>query len=376
MNTTIKWILGVVVLAILVWVGVSMSDKSPVETGPIKIGVIMPLSGDAAAYGEPITNGLRLAEKEINESGGVDGRLVQLIYEDGKCNGKDAASAAQKLINVDGVKFIIGGVCSGEVFGYAPITNAAKVLSITPGGSAPDIATLGDYVFRNSTNDASRGVIMADYVKSLYTKVAFITEKTDYTAGLRDSFGARATEIGLQIVADEELAGDSSDFRSALSKIKASGAEILFINVQTEANLIRIAEQARTLGITVPFISSELNSPTVAQAGPFIDGIVMAVAPGLATNGKASAFLRAYKQMFGEEPIYAFYTAAAYDDLNLFVQGIEKYGENTDKVKDYLYGVNYDGAIGRYSFDRNGDITGVSFVLQRAENGSFVDLKI
>jgi branched-chain amino acid transport system substrate-binding protein len=67
MNTATKWILGIVALAVIVWIGMSMSDKAPTETGPIKIGFIGPLSGDAAAYGEPISNGLRLAEKEIND---------------------------------------------------------------------------------------------------------------------------------------------------------------------------------------------------------------------------------------------------------------------------------------------------------------------
>jgi branched-chain amino acid transport system substrate-binding protein len=79
-------------------------------------------------------------------AGGIDGRPVEVIYEDSKCSGSDAASAAQKLVSIDGVKFIVGGVCSSEVYGYTPITNAAEVLTITPGGSAPGISELGDYV--------------------------------------------------------------------------------------------------------------------------------------------------------------------------------------------------------------------------------------
>jgi len=369
-----KWILGIVILAVLVWVGMSISNKAPAETGPIKIGAIMALTGDSAALGQPITNGIRLAEKEINENGGIGGRPLQIIYEDGKCNGKDAASAAQKLVSVDGVKFIVGAFCSSEVFGYAPVTNAAKVLTITPGGSAPDISTLGDYVFRNSTNDGGRGVVLADYTKNNYEKIAFITEKTDYTLGQRKAFGARADEIGLQIVADEELTSDTPDYRSALTRIKATDAEVMFINVQTEATLIRIAQQARALGITLPFIASELNSPAVAAAGDFLDGTIMAVAPGLATGERATKFLSAYKEAFGEDPLYTYYTGAAYDAVYLFAQGIERYGEDTDKIKDYLYNVEYDGTIGRYSFDENGDVAGVGFVLQRLENGQFVNL--
>ncbi len=369
----ILWILGIIVVAIAIVYAV---DKKSAETEPIKIGMIMPLSGDAAAYGEVISKGVILAAKQINDDGGVNGKMIEIISEDGKCSGKDAASAAQKLVNVDKVKFIIGGVCSGEVFGYAPITNAAGVVTITPGGSNPDISNLGDYVFRLSTNDATRGVMMADYVAKSYKKIAFITEQTDYAKGLKIVFEKRAGEIGLPIVASEEFASGAKDFRSLLGKIKESGSDIIFLNVQTEGTLIRLADQARTLGLTQQFIGSELNGPVVVAGGKNVEGIIMAVAPGLATKGKAKVFSDAFKTVYGTEPAYGFYVAAAYDSLHLFADAIRAHGTDPVKVKDYIYSSkNREGAVGTYSFDQNGDVTGVGFVLQKLVSGKFVDIK-
>ncbi len=74
----------------------------------INIGVIAPLSGPAATYGEDVSHGLKYVAKTINEAGGIDGQEINLIFEDGKCNGKDATTAVQKLINVDGVQAIAG----------------------------------------------------------------------------------------------------------------------------------------------------------------------------------------------------------------------------------------------------------------------------
>ena len=113
-----KIIIGIVVI-ILIVVGISYFGKNssqPTSQEPIKIGFIGSLSGDAASYGETEKNTTELALEEINSKGGINGRVVNIVYEDGKCNGKDATNAVQKLINIDKVKIIFGGTCSAETF--------------------------------------------------------------------------------------------------------------------------------------------------------------------------------------------------------------------------------------------------------------------
>src|SRR3989338_295532 len=134
------------------------------QQGTYKIGVMLPLTGDGAAYGLPIQKSIKIALDEVNAKGGVNGRMLEPVYEDSKCNPKDGNAAAQKLVNVDKVKVIIGGVCSGETMGAAPITEANKVILISPSATSPDITDKGgDFVFRLSPSDAFAGVVASDY---------------------------------------------------------------------------------------------------------------------------------------------------------------------------------------------------------------------
>lgn len=374
-----KIILAIILLIVIVWVVVANTKKGPADVvtqEPIKIGVIMPLSGDAAAYGEPVNNGVKLAAQELNAADGIGGRQIELIIEDGKCNGKDAATAAQKLVSVDKVKYIIGGVCSSEVLGYAPITNTAGVLTISPGATNPKVSEAGDFVFRTALNDGARGVLIADYALKIAKKPALINEKTDFAQGLKESFMARAGEVGLKIVANEDFASDIKDFRAVLTKIKQSGADLIFINTQAPAGLVRIAQQARELGITAPFVASEFNSPEVIAGGKNTEGLVVVVAPELAAEGKAKSLVESYKTTYGKDISFPFYVAAAYDDLHLIANAITNVGDDPIKVKDFLYGLkDYDGTIGKISFDKNGDMTGVGFIFQKLENGKFVNIQ-
>src|SRR3989344_5259538 len=182
------WALVVIVILTLLftWGG----DKVPKETGPIKVGVIAPLTGDAAAYGEPLTNIVKMAVEEVNNAGGVDGRTIELVIEDGKCNGKDGGSATQKLVNVDGVKVILGGFCSSESLAAIPIAEAAKVLVLSAGSSSPDLTGASPYFFRNYPSDSAQGKVLAQiaYNDKGWKKVAFLQEQTDYAVGIYKAF--------------------------------------------------------------------------------------------------------------------------------------------------------------------------------------------
>lgn len=362
-----------VIIVIVIIIAVSGGKET--ESAPIKIGFIGPLTGDASAFGEPIMNGLKMAEKEINDAAGTDGQKIQIIYEDGKCSGTDATSAVQKLINIDKVKFIIGGICSGELLSFGPVAEQAHVLVISPGATNPSISQLGDYIFRNVPSDALRGTALANYAAKSYKKVAVISEQSDYAQGIEKTFLAQASTTGLTIVANEDFAPTANDFRTLVSKIKQSAPEIILLNPQTPANLVKIAKQIRDLGIKAPIITSEFNDPTVLNAGAATEGIVISVAPGLAANGKAAQLLSNYKTMFGKDAAYPFYVGAAYDGLHMYLDGIKQFGEDPTKVKDYLYSLkDYDGTIGKYSFDKDGELVGIGFIFQKITDGKAVDL--
>src|SRR3989338_615073 len=151
--------------------------------GTIKIGFIGPLTGAAVSYGTDMLHAVQMRVEEVNAAGGINGRIVELVTEDGRCTGNDAASAAQKLIHVDKVVAVIGGACSSETLGAAPVAETAKVVQISPISSAPDIKDAGDFVFRTIPSDAKTGISTAAYiVEQGYRGVAMVSENTDYAA--------------------------------------------------------------------------------------------------------------------------------------------------------------------------------------------------
>jgi branched-chain amino acid transport system substrate-binding protein len=151
----------IVAIAVIAIFAKKPADKEIALKGDtVKIGFIGPLSGEAASYGESMRQGVELAVEQINSKGGIGGKKIEMIYEDGKCAGKDAASAAQKLVSVDQVKFIVGAGCSGETIAAAPIVEPAKVLTLSPVSSNATISTMGDYIFRNHPSDNDAGTML------------------------------------------------------------------------------------------------------------------------------------------------------------------------------------------------------------------------
>lgn len=165
MTTNTKWIIGaiaiIIIVLLIVLTGGNGGDRAE---GPIKLGFIGPLTGDVASIGEPSLVAAQIAVDEINEEGGINGQPIQLISEDGKCTGVAAANAAQKLVNVDKVIAIIGGLCSGETLAIAPIAEAGKVPTISTCASSPEISTAGDYSFRVYPSDNYQGKFAATHI--------------------------------------------------------------------------------------------------------------------------------------------------------------------------------------------------------------------
>lgn len=359
--------LGLAAVAALI-IGVFGFTGGPADTGPLKIGFMAPLSGDAAAYGEPVRNAMTLAVEEINAAGGIDGRQVEVIYEDSKCDGKSAATAAQKLVSVDKVRYIVGPVCSGEAFSALPVTSEAKVLMLSPGSSAPKLAGMSPYFMRTYPNDNITGVALAQELAKSYKTTAIITESTDYGLGIKGVYVAEAEKLGMRVVAQEDFTTGTSDFRTVLTRVKETNPQIIFINPQTSANLVRIARQAREIGITAPFATVVFNDPETVSSGSAVEGVLLVGTPGLSSE----SFKSVYTARFGSSA-YEFFAGATYDNVYLIKQAIEAVGDDTEKVQNYLHNLErYDGTLGSYRFDQSGDIVGLPSVVQQIVNGALV----
>jgi branched-chain amino acid transport system substrate-binding protein len=370
-------IVGIIIVVIIIIVAVSGSHSSNTQTGPLKIGYIGPLTGPAAPYGEPAANAMKIAVAEVNANGGINGRNIEGIYEDGKCSGTDAVTAVQKLINVDHVSYIIGGGCSGESFGIVPIITADKVVAISPISSAPKLSGASEYFLRNNPNDNAFVPPLATYMNKLgYKKVAVMAEQTDFAQGVKPVFMAEAQKNGQTVTDTEDFTSNTTDFRSILSKIKQTNPDAIFLATQGGATLVRIEEQARALGMKAVFTNLYLGlDPAIAESAKSLEGTIFADTPGLSGDA-GKAFMTKYTSAYKTAPTYPLFAGAAYDGVYLYAQAIKAAGDDTTKVAQYLRSMSpYTGTIGTYSFDSNGDVSGFQPQFHKVVGGKVVEIQ-
>lgn len=352
------------------------------EKSEIVFGYVGPLTGDISFIGRQNKAAIELAVEEINTAGGVDGKTLKVIYEDGKGTGKDATNAAQKLINVDKVKVILGGAFSGETLAIAPIAEENKVLLFSAFSSNPDITNSGDFIFRNSPSDEDGGKTAAELIfNDKHKKVAILTENTDYAHGVRKVFKKKFIELGGEIVADEIYNMDSKDYRVQLTKIKATNPDAVFFNPQTGLSGGLAVKQAKELGINTPnygtFVFS--SGDALTNGGEALNELKFTDAPVLNKDDtRAVSFLDKYTSKY-DKPASDYEIGARYDSVYLIKDAIESCkGVNTECMRDFLYDLEeYDGIIGKYSFDENGDLVGITFITKQiidAEEGKIIEL--
>ena len=350
------------------------------ESGTIKIGVMYPLTGDAASYGQPILKTTKFAADDINAKGGINGKNIELVIEDSKCNPKDGNAAAQKLINVDKVKVIIGGVCSGETLGAAPLANDNKVVMLSPSATSPDITTKGgDFVFRLAPSDAYAGVVASDYAfKDLKKrKAAVISESTDYAQGLRRVFKENFAKLGGQIVADETFNSEDSEFRTQVTKVKAAGADVIYVVPQTKAKGVLLVKEIKEAGLNTQLLTAEvlIGRDVVKENGADVDGMIGVEQKFDDKSAKAAPLLARYKNAAKEDAPFPAYQSAAYDAVALVSDAIAKNGYDGEKIRDYLYSVkDYDGTVGKVSLDSNGDVV-LDFSVKQVKSNQLAILK-
>lgn len=346
---------------------------------PIKIGVASLLSGDFAVLGENIRDTALLAVEEINQNGGVGGRPVELVVEDSKVDGKSGLSAVSKLINVDRVKYIIGGMSNNGTIAAAPLANKDKVIIMTPVTGGKNVDDAGEYIFRTANSDLLAGVDLARAMSQMgYIKVGTVTEITEYTLDIKKSFKTEAQKLGMQIVIEEDFQPNTSDFRTVVAKMKESGVQAVLVASQTGIGGAHFLVQARQQGFNVPIFSDFTfisNVEAKKIVGDF-EGVYFADPDYDVENPVLKSFFEKYEKRYGRSPAIPFHSAATYDAIQLIVKGINNVGDDSKKVHDWLLEntKSYQGLMGTYSLDEKGN-SDLGFVIKVIRNGLPVKIK-
>jgi branched-chain amino acid transport system substrate-binding protein len=339
--------------------------SSPVNAqDTVKVGTLQSLTGEAQNYGTVFTQSLQMAIDEINASGGILGKQIQLVVEDSKCTGPDAVAAYSKLTKVDGVKIIFGSTCSGEFLAVAGQMDADKVLGLA-NVSHPDVATGHPFVYRNGPTSERDGLELATFmIKHGVKSVATVTQETDYAEGFRKAITKHLEGGGVTIAQQERTRAGDTDFRPLLTRLLGSKPEAIIFSMQSEESCGSFLRQVRELGYQGELYSSPtcVGNVTSNIAKDHMTGMYSVIAPVIEKgNEKGRSFLERYRAKYGETT-EDFYMAAAYDQPYLVKLCAEKQQTLTDttKLKECLDNIKeFDGAIGKFGFDEEGEITGV-----------------
>jgi branched-chain amino acid transport system substrate-binding protein len=361
--------LSLVAVAVALFAGCSTSPAA--ET--IRLGYIGPLTGDIAGLGKDTLNGMQMAAEEINAAGGINGKQIEIVAEDGRCSGAEAANAARKLVNVDKVVAIVGAQCSSETLAAAPIAEAAKVVMISPVSSSPDVTKAGEYIFRTYPSDALKGKAFGAFFKQAgFKKIAIISENTDFCQGIRNSVAENLPE-GTTIVFNEVVDPGTKDYRSLFTRLKSVDFDLFLSNGQSDSTVAEMAKQMRELGMKQQIVGTDTaDSATLGKiATEAVEGLKALSVPSLsATDANAGGFVTAFNAKYGEPQFGAFFAATAYDATNILAKTIGAQGTDGEKIKAALYAMpEHKGMAGSISFDSNGDVQGVPFAMKQFKAG-------
>ena len=324
----------------------------------IKLGVSLPLSGEAASYGTDLKNALIFANEKLT------GNSYELIIEDDKCNGKSAVTVAQKLVTVDHVAGVLGFGCSGALLAAAPIYEQAKIPVVTSCATAAAVSKAGDYIFRTVPSDELAATVLADYIAKKHAKLGVISEETEYAQGLLNAIRSSASGKPLRIE-NENFLPATNDFRALILKLKGKNVDAVLANPQDEAGMIRIVHQIRQLNWNVPLYGNLYPGTRVFLEGTEAsesEGIIFSDIPSVeaTVNTAGAALYEEFQKKFGPPNSTGFLFVTSYSAFDALRQALES-GKDP---KAYLYQTTFHGILDQYSFDSNGDIAGVTDVLR------------
>jgi branched-chain amino acid transport system substrate-binding protein len=316
-------------LALLLLIGLLVPGVAG-AADTVKIGLLAPLTGFAAADGLSVLNSVQLAVERVNQDGGLLGRQVELVYYDDRADGKEAVALSRKLIQQDRVAGVVGGSYSTPSRAVAPIFEDEEIPFVAAYAVHPDVTTSGKYCFRNGflgmVEGKSAGYVSVELLKA--KKIALLTSDNDFGRTLAEGFKAYLGDQGkdAQIVFEQTYPFQEKDFKPYLSKVKEANPDILFASgyyFQTGP----IVQQARELGLDIQILGEEgADSPKFLEiAGAAAEGFV--IVTNLDRDDPRPVvqdFLKTFEQRYQIQPDMV--GASAYDAFMIICDGIRRAG--------------------------------------------------
>jgi branched-chain amino acid transport system substrate-binding protein len=358
----IRHCIGVLLCGLLLAVPAGLGRAQ--QAGPIKVGVIQPLSGSVAASGNYVRMGAEIARDWINAKGGVLGQRLELAIEDNKSDPKEAASAAEKLIVRDKVPAIMGAWGSSMTLAVMPKLEEYGVPMVVETSSAGSITTKGNpWIFRISPTSEMEALGLEKYLGSLEVKKAdFLAVNTDWGRGAVKAFGEALQRRGLQAGGTDFMDQAATDMSAQLTKIRATGADTLFLTTSVEqiTLVLKQAQEQRLARRVISTGGSSSPDQLVKQAGASAEGtyhilFFLPWFPEAMPDGRlAKAFVDEWKKR--GHPFEGLTEGfRGHDGIATLAEAIRVAGKAEPKaIRDALWKVSLMGVNGPIKFEKDG----------------------
>ncbi len=348
----------VLAASLLVLVAVAVVGTGFAAAGEeIRIGFTPPVTGQHAASGAFQVKAIKLAVKEINAAGGINGKQIDLRIVDNQSTNPGALAALNKAVEQDKVLALMSFLYSTQVFATA---DAIKGFGVPTFIGATNVALTkqgNPWMFRVRPDDSVAATAMVKYIKddTKFTKIGLLHDQDAFGTGGADLVEKAAKEAGLTIVRREKSATAAKDFTAELLAFKNAGAEILIFYGHQEATAV-LQRQMRQLGSPFKFLGSPSSASKDALnlAREASEGIwaVVDFVPGRSEANRR--FADAYKKEYNEE--YDNLSIWTYDGMKMLAAAIQKVGEDRAKIRDAILATQgYEGVQGTFAFTPNGD---------------------
>jgi branched-chain amino acid transport system substrate-binding protein len=349
--------------------------------GTIKLGGGFALTGDESALDLPAANGAKLAVKQINAAGGVNGSQIDFIVHDSQYKMDVTAQTAKQFVEQDKVPLFIGYTDTDSVLAAGPTFQAAKIPFITVGATSPKIPTqVGDMMFLACFGDNVQAAVGAEYsYKTFGHNAYFLWDKgVEYTTLLGGYFKSRFTELGGTIALEDSYDDKASDFSAQITKIKALSPQPDFYYVAAMPyNIGPLVKQFRDAGITGPIVGGDgYDTPDLVKvAGAAAENVFFTTHALMdATGGTAGIkkFITDYKAEYGNDPENAF-AALGYDTVYLMADAVKRAG-GTDSaaVKSAIEATkDFPGITGAITFSADSHVPQKGVTVIAIKNGAF-----
>jgi branched-chain amino acid transport system substrate-binding protein len=348
------------------------------QSGPIKIGVVTPLSGTYTPIGEQVKMGLDLAAKEINAAGGINGRKIDLIYEDEEANPAVATQKAEKLFQVEKVDFLTGTVNSGSTLAVGQLAERNNKLIATTVSFADSITAdkCSPNVFRVNARAGMQSAALAAWVDKEIPKANIFFIGPDYEMGRStvSAFKKASTEKGAKDVGEVFAPLDNKDYSPYFGQVRAAKPNVIYTSVagnDTVRLFTQMDEYGVNKGVTIVGASGTVTSQNMGAIGKSANGFVTGVgySPKL-DNPANKKFVADFQKAYNKLP--DLYGADSYGLLYFYKAAVEKAkSTETDKVRNAMNDLSWQTPQGTKKM-RAGDHQAMQDMFAvRVENGEF-----